>query len=157
MGKGNNQWILIFLHHSAAGRTWLLGQSQACQRSGASGLWLLRISSYNPAVCREKANRRTHWELGTQHAETNSLLVCEKKHKNLSAPDQGFSLGQGQSSHCSFNTAGWRKENEVGERNMKVEEGIWRWRKEHEGLKWCPDFGERESFQILPPEMGVGY
>lgn len=135
MGKWDIQCILVFLHHSAAERTWLLGQSQVCQQSGASGPWLLRISSCNPAVCREKPNRNRvigSWVLYTQHTQPNSLLLYQKKDRR----GKKMHLHQIRAflwvRHSPF-IAGFPPLG--GERNRKVEKGIWRWRKEHEGLK----------------------
>lgn len=135
MRKGNIQFILIFLHRSAAERTWLLGQSQACQRSGASGPWLPRISSYNPAVPRENQTERVHWKLGTLHTTYRgqfSFGLWEEPRKCIYTRS-GLSSGSGtfcslQLFHCRVEKGiwRWRKGYGGGERNMKVEKGTWR-------------------------------
>lgn len=66
-GKGNIQVVQTFLHHFAAEMTWLLGQSQAYQQSSANEPWLPHISSYNPAVHRQKTKNEQ---------KPNNLMLC---------------------------------------------------------------------------------
>lgn len=128
-GKGSVQFVPTVLHHSAAEMTWLLEWSRVCQRSSANGLWLLRISSYNPAVHREAARKKeVIWKLWTLHMTIllrsvplrEEVRKCKYIRLGLSSGSCTIQWGP---IYTRFSTARWGKKYEWPKRCHDFEEG----------------------------------